>query len=70
MDVRQVMVLYCHLEFSGGLLISVDISAFIGVSVWCFYILFCIINKCVRNIRLSHYLYLSSYEYINSHSYY
>jgi hypothetical protein len=36
MDVRQVIVLYCHLKVSRGLLISVDNSAFVGVSVWCF----------------------------------
>jgi len=47
MDVRQVIVLYCHLKVSRGLLISADNSAFIGVLVWCFYMLFCIINKYV-----------------------
>jgi len=70
MDVQKVIVLYCHLKVSRGLLISVDNSAFIGVSVWCFYMLFCIINKCILSLRLFHYFYLSGYEYINSHCYY
>jgi hypothetical protein len=58
-DVRQVTVLYCHLKTSRGLLISVDNSANVGVSVWCFYMLFYVINKCVLNLRLFHYFYVS-----------
>jgi hypothetical protein len=37
MNVRQVIVLYCHIKVSRGLLISIDNSAFIGVSVWCLF---------------------------------
>jgi len=37
MVVQQVIVLYCHIKVSRGLLISVENSAFIGVSVWCFF---------------------------------